>query len=294
MPIEIFVGCATWDPDHGNLYGYRPHLAPGIAFCVLFVLSMIAHAGQAWWKKRWWCMVFAVGALTELLGWIARTWSSSCPHNLNAFLMQICTLILAPTFFTAGIYIILGRLITIFGSHTSPISSTMYLWIFCTCDVLSLVIQAVGGGMASVAVSATPPRKSKTGTNIMVGGIVFQMFSITFFVFLFLGFLRRVQRERTAGRKTIDKKIWKLIGASAFCTLMIYIRSIYRTIELLQGWEGYLITHEGYFIGLDASLMVAAVVVFNIEHPGWCLPTTQATSGAGTPAQKEGKVENKV
>lgn len=35
-----------------------------------------------------------------------------------------------------------------------------------------------------------------------------------------------------------------LLLGIGFATLMIYIRGIYRTIELAQGWEGYLITHE--------------------------------------------------
>ncbi|KAF2467638.1 RTA1-domain-containing protein [Lindgomyces ingoldianus] len=300
MPVAKLEGCAPWDPSGGlNLYGYRPHLAPGVAFSTLFALSMIIHTGQAWYKKRWWCLVFTVGALTELIGWAGRTWSSHCPHNLNAFLMQITTLIMAPTFFTAGLYIILGRLITIFGRHTSPITAVMYLWIFCTCDVLSLVVQAIGGGMASVAVSADPPRKSETGTHIMVAGIVFQMFSISVFVILFGIFLSRVQRDHKEGRsKGLSRKIWALISASAFCTLMIYIRSVYRTVELMQGWSGYLITHEDYFIGLDAVLMLLAVLVFNFVHPGWTLPTAKEleVSGQATPVRgnEEEELERKA
>jgi len=189
--------------------------------------------------------------------------------------MQITTLIIAPTFFTAGIYVVLGRLIQIMGRSTSPISAAAYLWIFCTCDILSLVIQAVGGGMAATAVAATPPRGSKTGTNIMVGGIVFQMASITVFVGFFAEFLRRVRLQK----KSLGSKIDVLIGATAFSCAMIYMRSIYRTIELLQGWSGYLITHEAYFIGLDAVPMLLAVSVFNFIHPGWFLPRSRKDLG---------------
>jgi len=159
----------------------------------------------------------------------------------------------------------------------------MYLWIFCTCDVVSLVVQAVGGSMASQAAAETPPRESRLGTDIMVGGIVFQMASITIFVLLFLEFLRRVRREH----KTLGTKTVALIWASAFSCLMIFIRSIYRTIELLQGWNGWLITHEDFFIGLDAVLMLLAVVVFNFVHPGWFLPTAKTVSGEGTPLGNE-------
>lgn len=269
MTIQRFQGCTPYDRKQGNEYGYVPHLAPGIVFTTLFAICTVLHIIQASWKRRWWCVVFAIGALTETIGWGGRTWSSHCPNNLNAFLMQICTLILAPTFFTAGIYIILGRLIQLFGRHTSPISAAAYLWIFCTCDVISLVIQAVGGGMAATAVAANPPKQSKTGTDIMVSGIIFQMASITVFVLFFVEFLRRVRRDR----HSISRKVWALVAASTFSCLMIYIRSIYRTVELLQGWSGYLITHESYFIALDASLMLAAVAVFNVIHPGWFIPT---------------------
>jgi hypothetical protein len=56
----------------------------------------------------------------------------------------------------------------------------MYLWIFCTCDVLSLVIQAIGGGMASS--ESDQNEDTKPVTDIMVAGIIFQLVSITVFV----------------------------------------------------------------------------------------------------------------
>lgn len=141
--------------------------------------------------------------------------------------------------------------------------------------MLSLVIQAVGGSMASTAVAANPPKQSRSGTDVMVGGIIFQMASITIFAFFFTEFLRRVRHDR---HNAISRKIWRLIFASAVSCLMIYIRSVYRTVELLQGWSGYLITHENFFITLDASIMLGAVVVFNFIHPGWFLPTQNETA----------------
>jgi hypothetical protein len=202
--------------------------------------------------------------------------------------MQITTLIIAPTFFTAGIYIILGRLINITGGKgkTSIISARMYLFIFCTCDIISLVIQAIGGAQASAAVSADPPRQSKTGTNIMVAGIVFQTASITVFAFFFIDFLRRAKKLHVG---ILTRKVKTLIWATTFSGAMIYIRSIYRTVELAQGWTGYLITREGYFLGFDGSLMILAVVVFNFVHPGWFLPektvVEEKTSSTASPVQ---------
>lgn len=153
------------------------------------------------------------------------------------------------------------------GRHSSFLTPKMYLWIFCTCDVISLVIQAIGGGVASSA-SDDDKAQMDTGTHIMVGGIVFQLASITLFVVCAVDFLWRVLRRGSG----VLRDFVPLIGAMVFSMVCIYIRSIYRTVELLQGWTGYLITHEVYFVVLDGVMMVLAVVVFNVFHPGWLLP----------------------
>lgn len=175
----------------------------------------------------------------------------------------------APAFFTAGIYVILGRLIQILGRSSSILSPSLYLWIFCTCDILSLVIQAIGGGMAS-GQAGKINGNTKPGTDIMVAGIIFQLVSITVFVLCAVDFLRRVLRQRLL--KSVQGSVTPLLLAMLFSIVLIYIRSIYRVIELVQGWTGYLITHEAYFIALDGSMMVPAVGIFNIIHPDWFMP----------------------
>jgi hypothetical protein len=139
-----------------------------------------------------------------------------------------------------------------------------------------LVVQAAGGGIASAA-SSKVNDNTKPGTNVMVAGIVFQMASITVFVVCAAEFLRRVM-ARPHQRQWLKTNVMPLMFAMIFSVVCIYIRSIYRTIELLQGWTGYLITHEPYFLGLDGSLMVAAVAVFNFIHPGWFLPDPKKNS----------------
>lgn len=110
----------------------------------------------------------------------------------------------------------------------------------------------------------------------MVAGIVFQLFSITIFVICAADFIRRTMRRRLLQQLT--GSVIPLLGAMVLSVLCIYVRSIYRTIELLQGWKGFLITHEKYFIALDGAMMVVAVAVFNLLHPGWLLPGQEKTS----------------
>ncbi|KAJ5551043.1 hypothetical protein N7461_005741 [Penicillium sp. DV-2018c] len=264
--IQLGIGCPAYIEGIEAPYGYVPSLGAGIAFCTLFGLSMILHTIQFTWKRQWWASVFSIGCLVEVIGWAGRTWSAKCPYNTTAFLMQISTLIIAPTFFTAGIYVLLGRFIQILGPSTSLLKPTLYLWIFCTCDIISLVVQAIGGGMAS-GEADKPNGNTAPGTHIMVAGIVFQLFSITIFVACAVDFVRRTMRRRLLAGSTIP-----LFGAMILSIVCIYVRSIYRTIELSQGWSGYLITHEEYFIALDGAMMIVSVGVFNVLHPGWLLP----------------------
>ncbi|KAK3947587.1 RTA1 like protein-domain-containing protein [Pseudoneurospora amorphoporcata] len=250
-------------------YGYRPTLGAGIAFDVLFGICVIGHLIQLIRFRRWTSGLMMVGAITEVIGWAGRTWSAKCPYNNDAFLMQITTLIIAPTFFAAALYVLLGMLIRLLGRQTSILSAKWYAIVFCTCDVISLVIQAVGGGMAA-GESDKQGGDTKPGTHTMVAGIAFQLFTMTVFAALVLDFLRRVYKlakGRSDGQGGLTRNMKLTLLALFVSFVMIYIRSVYRTVELAQGWSGYLITHEGYFIGLDGSLMVVSAGIFLVFDP---------------------------
>lgn len=60
---ELTIGCHAKIPGVGTSYGYVPTLAAGIAFCVLFGVSMVLHTAQMCWKRTWWTSVFSIGCL---------------------------------------------------------------------------------------------------------------------------------------------------------------------------------------------------------------------------------------
>lgn len=143
----------------------------------------------------------------------------------------------------------------------------MYLYIFCTVDIISLVIQAVGGASAAFAYQKNPPASTTNGTHIMVAGILFQLASIIVFSALFTLVIKRALRSGNSTLK--ERKVKGIIAATVFAVVCVVIRSIYRTVELLQGWTGYLITRERFFLALDGSMMVSVVIVFVIAQPKW-------------------------
>jgi hypothetical protein len=47
-------------------YGYRPGFGAGIAFCVVFGISMLLHIYSSIRYKTWWQFIFVVGALGKV------------------------------------------------------------------------------------------------------------------------------------------------------------------------------------------------------------------------------------
>ena len=145
-----------------------------------------------------------------------------------------------------------------YGRQYSFIGPNTYLMVFISFDFFSIIVQAVGGGLASSAAGKTPVGNTSIGAHIMLAGIIVQLVSMTSFTILWLIFNWRARAV------PISRVLILTTSFSAFC---IMVRNFYRAVELGQGWNGYLITHEVYFAVLDGALMVMAVVIFNIFYP---------------------------
>ncbi|KAK5455815.1 hypothetical protein LTS15_005132 [Exophiala xenobiotica] len=248
IPDEVLQGCRAYSPALLPSYGYKPSLAAGITYCVLFSLALAAHCLYSVLNRRWANYLLATGALGELIGWAGRTWSSQCPYNQHAFLMQIVTLVISPVFFTAALFVMLAQLSIQRGAHYSLIPPRLYLYIFCTCDVIALLIQAAGAAIASHEFDTQgDPEK---GTHVVVAGLGFQLAAMTVFFACFLGFIARSFRQTWPRHEVV------LVGSMLLSFVSLYIRCVYRTVQLAEGWLGYLSTHERFFLALDAALMV--------------------------------------
>ncbi len=242
-------------------YGYQPSLGIGITGLTLFTLSTVAHVYQMCKSRMWWLVVLVIGGITEIIGYAARIYSWYDDTNLNAFLAQTVTLIVAPAFFSAALYIVFGQIINTVGRQYSVLGPKWYIVVFVIADLISLIVQGVGGGQAAVA--AKTKSDTSNGTHIMVAGICWQMFSMSVYVLLVIIYIFRIIKVKV--ELTRNMKIF--VGGMSIVTLMIFIRCIYRTVELLGGWSGYIITHEVYFACLDGLPMVIALFTFNIFHP---------------------------
>ncbi|KAF7354226.1 hypothetical protein MVEN_01110400 [Mycena venus] len=266
------------DTQSDNSYGYVPQETVAILFLALFGISTVLHVCQATYYRVWWLLpTAALCGVGELLGWSGRLWSSISPALETPFLIQISTTIISPTPLLAASFIILARVIHQLGTSYSLLTPKWYTILFLPCDIIALVVQAVGGGMAS---SADTLSGANLGANVMLGGIGFQFAVIVIFSALSLDFIQRYVRDKrvrvheNTPRGVLSLNLKLMLAALAFSTTTLFIRSVYRIIELASGWNGRIIETQVYFNVLDGGMVVLAIYTLNIAHPGVLLRHT--------------------
>ncbi|KAL8767796.1 MAG: hypothetical protein Q9209_005790 [Squamulea sp. 1 TL-2023] len=192
--------------------------------------------------------------------------------------MQICCLTIAPAFLAADIYLTLSRIVVTFGPENSRIKPLSYPRFFIPCDILSLIFQALGGGMASAASHSN--KNPETGNHIMITGLAFQVFTLLVFMLLCVDFVvRTVVRMNRMGEAALDPthvtlrrsmKFRVFLVALTLSTICIFIRSVFRVVELGEGWDGALIKNQTLFVVLEGVMVTIAVLVLNAFYPGLC------------------------
>ncbi|KAF9564179.1 RTA1-like protein [Agrocybe pediades] len=260
-----------------SLYNYIPTKWIAIMFIVLFGVTSLLHAAQASYYRMWWLFpTICLCGILEIIGWSGRLWSRFNPPNPQPSEMQITGTILGPTPFLAANFVIFGIIIQRLGTQFSRLSPKWYTILFCTCDVVSLVIQGVGGGKAAVA--ADNGEDPTPGGRVMLGGISFQLVTISIYALCALEyyiryFLNKPIHDITLPpqRAPLTKKLTIMSGALLFSTTCLFIRAIYRLIELSDGWDGRIISTQVYFNILDATMIVLTMYTLNFLHPGLLL-----------------------
>lgn len=263
--------------EHANYAGNYPSFGGNLALLILFSIFMVVMIIESVFYHQWWFLsCWTCGLILEIIGYVGRIMSSHDINNYDAFVMQLCCLTLAPCFMMAGIYYIIAQLALIYGEHYSVLKPMQYSLIFIVCDLISIVLQAIGGGVASSA--ASQYKSADTGSNIMVGGLAFQVLTIGIFQFFWYVLLYRVYKEYKTNNgenfnpdfKHIRDRnlLLPFICGVSIAVVLVFVRSVYRLIELAEGWHGKLATKEIYFMILEALMVALNSVILCFFSPG--------------------------
>lgn len=109
------------------------------------------------------------------------------------------------------------------------------------------------------AIASNNNKSPQPGTNVMLVGLSFQVVTLVLFMLLCAEYgWRVVQRLRsgvqldpTHAKLRQSKRFKAFLCALAISTTCILIRSIFRVVEMAQGWEGQLAADETLFFILE-------------------------------------------
>lgn len=267
--------------------------------------------------------------IVELLGYVGRICAHYEQYALGIYVWQTLLLLLAPTLIAATIYMELGHIVIVTHKEScSPIRVSWLTKIFVCTDVLSFLIQA--GGMPPIIACLSqyiammnsksntcssvvksictdissadngPPAQASiidAGRNIVVSGLIFQVFFFALFIataaiFHYRAALsesnhtisisldrysRSPRSDITAVRNPFRKSTYtnqtvmpyqRHLMVLHFTSLLILARSIFRIFEFMEGHAGKLMAVEWYLYAFDAVLMFGVMMTYNIWHSG--------------------------
>ena len=228
-------------------------------------------------KYRTWSVMAAMtlGCLGETIGYVGRVIMWDNPFNQAGFQMQICCLIISPAFISAAIYLTLKHIVLSFGQGWSRLPPSWYTSIFIGCDLLSLILQGAGGGIAATADFGSDMQD--IGTDLMIAGVVWQVVCLSFFGYLLAEYAVRTYLHRnelgSQAQQLLHTTMFRLfMGSITTAYITILARCAYRIPELTDGWRSELMREESEFIILEGIMIAVAVAAMTVSHPGYCFP----------------------
>ncbi|ETI22793.1 hypothetical protein G647_06869 [Cladophialophora carrionii CBS 160.54] len=288
---ETCTEITEYCPVELSVYGYHPDIGANGFFLGFFALFALINLGLGIRYRTWSYMVaLTAGCVCASIGYVGRIILHDNPFNDSGFITQICCLIIAPAFNSAAIYLTLKHMVLCFGEEFSVIKARFYTYIFISADLLSLVLQGAGGGIASTA-DDDDPSMQQTGDDLLMAGIAWQVVALFFFGCMAGWYVMRRWKAHKQhplspeAATTIKQRKFRLfafgVGSAWFA---IFIRCIYRIVEMAGGWGNDVMQDEATFIVFEGCFMVYATIVQTVFHPGFCFPRL---SSSWTPAMAE-------
>lgn len=161
-------------------------------------------------------------------------------------------------------YIILGRTFY-YVPYLSPIHPGRVITTFVGLDFIIGIL--TGNGAAKAANPSNGAGELKIGAALIRASIMLQLICFVGFIALEIVFHRRCVRA-----KIINAKLRTMLYVLYFSSSCILLRNLYRVVEVWQGYDGYLATHEAFLYVFDGALMLLNTALLNVIHPMATLP----------------------
>lgn len=256
-----------------SIYFYEPSLAAAILFTVLYALPTVFTLHRINNYRTWYFICVVFGGAFEVAGYALRIGSLKKPCDVALYATSQSLIVIAPLLVAAGNYLMLGRLmlavLPVNDNKIFGLKPTMVTAIFVGIDVVSILIQASGSGIASS--NDWEGSEKEIGVDVLIAGLAIQVATVIIFLIMCWKFSDRAYFGRGM-REDAPDLADRAFKAVCISTTLIAIRSIYRLVEFAMGIDGYPFSNEWIFYVFEAVPMLFAITIFCLWFPPAYLP----------------------
>lgn len=266
---------------HITLYHYNPSLPGAVTVAALFFLVTAYLCYQLVRYRSWFTLPLIIGGILQVVGYVSRSLSHDHSQLLGPYIISSIVILVAPAFFAATIYMILGRVIRLLNAtHLSPVRVNLLTKLFVLGDIFSFSVQSVG----AQAQTGKDLDKQRFGRILIIAGLILQLLIFGLFIVVAIVFNLRFRRQ--PHQLTETGLPWQRHLISLYATSgLISMRNIVRTIEYALGTDGYIITHEAFLYVFDAAPMVTVMLMMAFVYAPHLLKQKKA-GPAGSEMQR--------
>jgi hypothetical protein len=259
------------------VFFYVPSLASGIAFITVFSVFLAIHllTSLRYLQARFF-LYWGLGLIAEVIAYAGRIWVTRSGGQLSsAFIMEYVTISIAPSLLSIALYQTASQVYAVFNHKFLIINAKYFMKYLILFNIISGTIQGVGGGISSNYMSTEVA--GNKGLQLMVAGLSLQVVSLLIFQTVWYIFLVRVYNSnKVYGDAQFceqyhnvreRKYIYYFLATFSWAIIFIFIRTIYRLVEMSNGLTSKLATREIYFNVLDGMMIALACFCITLLPP---------------------------
>ncbi|KAE8418007.1 RTA1 like protein-domain-containing protein [Aspergillus pseudocaelatus] len=161
---------------------------------------------------------------------------------------------------TSTIYMTAGRTtIALNGQHHSWVSPHWMTKIYVFVDIACILTQFMGAGL----MTSKDMSKMAESKALIVGGLLTQLIAVTAFIFS-CGYVHYRLRLDCV---VVSLRWERVFVAIEIAAVLLFVRSIVRAFEYLQGSGGFVVSHEIFVYAFDAMPMWIIMALLLVFHP---------------------------
>ncbi|RBR12916.1 uncharacterized protein FIESC28_08407 [Fusarium coffeatum] len=249
--------------SNDNLYErYEPNRYVAISCLVFFVALTLWHYMKYRISPHDFGSEIHRGGLVEVVAFSSRLISIHYPDNEVSYILQRALMLYAPLHFTTALYCFFKGLM--YGSGYSNLSLTWYVRqtaLLIISNYVCFLFHVCGLGILYLG----PESTMDSGKFLICTGLAIQIAALLIFLLCIAVFNYRIVRRGLLGRTNPHVRLLRMTVMVYVFTCYMLVRNFFRVLEMFDGVNGYLVSHEWTLYVFDISVMA----IIMLSTFGW-------------------------